>query len=222
MRVKGFAEAFLLALLPLLCPLASLTLCGRAADLDDRALTNLSVRPVSVVWSYDATIVANLADHEGQPLAHKTLVFELYYDDAWHGIGRSVTDDEGHAYLRYRADLIPGTYGLRAIFRGDVYYEPSNSTATLTVEKIPTSLSVSPLITATYGDRVEIGIGLIDDRGRPVPGSPIQYQVDTWAEAKRVVTDDDGQVSIAMVAGLRPGRYGIRFSFEGDEYRLPT
>lgn len=108
--------------------------------------------------------------------------------------------------------LNAGTYTLSITTIPDNNHISITKTATITVNKIKTVLSVSP-ITATYNINKDLVIALKDINGKPL--TDVKLSVDLNG-AKNYTIGSAGQIKVST-KGLTPKTYAVTISFAGND-----
>ena len=132
----------------------------------------------------------------------------------------TVTDEDGHAQVTLRLDMLPNTYPVGATYRGTKGYTASSAVASTTtrVVKLPTTLRLNTAsVSIVTGADSGIVATLKDAHGRALLGAPVFFVVSgtgvpngTMAVARK--TDFAGTASLGTLA-LPVGTYGVRVYF---------
>ncbi len=120
-------------LLVLTCAL-TLGCCGSqvsaAVSGDNIQATDLTVNNVHGSNGHYTFLKAYLSDEHGKAVPNKCITFKVDGDPHEY---IAVTSINGHALLYYYIPQNPGTYNIKAEFKGDENFSPSVSTGVLTV-----------------------------------------------------------------------------------------
>jgi len=153
-----------------------------------------------------ATLAARLTDGDGQPLAGRTVRFELQSAEY-----QVQTDAQGIARVGVTLAGPAGDYEVRASFAGEDQYGPSSDAATFTVRLedvrfkiVITGKPAKPSLTAFLSDR---------DSNAGIGGRQIRFLVSDQA-AGTAVTDPNGRATLRvppMAIGTR-----VRAEFDSD------
>ncbi len=176
----------------------------------NKAPTTLAADDQTITYGQSVTLTATLTSG-GAPVAGRTIAFTV--DGV--SVGSGITDASGVARYTYTPGLAVGTYTIEAAFVGDGYYLASTDTATLTVNKAPTTL-VADDQTITYGQSVTLTATLTSG-GNPVKGRAISFAVNGLSVGSGT-TDASGVASYTYTPTDPPGTYTIAASFAGDGY----
>ena len=130
-------------------------------------------------------------------------------------VGSALTDGSGIATLPYNITQGAGIYTIFAQFAGDTIYQAKNSTNNLTVNYIPTNLSVNPL-NGYYGDLVNLTANLTDTvHSLPVVGRNVSFSVN-GSVVGSALTDASGMAILGYNVALTAASYQILAQFAGD------
>jgi hypothetical protein len=92
--------------------------------------TDLTVNNVHGSLGHYTFLKAYLADDHGKALPNKSVIFKVDGDPRDYV---AVTSTNGHALLFYLVSQKPGTYSIKAEFKGDEKLSPTTATGVLTV-----------------------------------------------------------------------------------------
>jgi uncharacterized membrane protein len=201
-----------------------------------KIFTTLSISPSSFILApgETKTFTATLTDNDNNPLAGKTIEWDVIY---WHEnfeiailprhLGSTTTNSSGQASITYTAEgfNIPISARITASFAGDNQYQASTgySYGTITAENIPISLSIYPLrfpLFPGYSGQVQALTATLRAGSNPLSSKQI-----TWSATAGSVspssgtTDAFGQVSVVYTAPTvtdETPQVTITASFAGD------
>ncbi|HYF75535.1 MAG TPA: Ig-like domain repeat protein, partial [Symbiobacteriaceae bacterium] len=125
-------------------------------------------------------------------------------------VGSAVTDAAGTATFTYTPALSAGTHAILAAFPGDSSAAPSTGSATLTLQPIVTSLSVSPA-SASYGGTATLTATL----SPALSGKSISFTVAGTA-AGSATTDASGVATLSYPTTQSAGNHQITATFAGE------
>lgn len=103
----------------------SATVIGEGAQITDLTVNNVHGSPGHYTF-----LKAYLADDHGKALPNKCIIFKVDGDPNDY---TAVTSPNGHALLFYLVSQNPGTYSIKAEFKGDEKSAPTTATGVLTV-----------------------------------------------------------------------------------------
>ena len=167
--------------------------------------TTITTVNVTTTYNVAKELVITLTDVNGKVLANKTINVVVGTINA-----NLTTNDSGQASVDV-STLAPNTYPASIAFAGDEVYAKSNTTATVVVNKIASSIKASK-VTATYNVAKKLIITLTAN-GKPLKGQKVTVKVGTIS--KTLTTDANGQVSVD-VSKLTPKTYTATFTYAGD------
>lgn len=121
------------------------------------------------------------------------------------------TDDEGNAIIPVNLDA--GKYDVFVNYKGSPDYICVNKTTSLTVNKAATKV-ISSKITSVYGTGKNLVVTLKDANGKILVGKKVSVKLNGVTYNK--VTDNKGQISIAVSKTLTPKTYDASIAFAGD------
>ena len=111
-------------------------------------------------------------------------------------------------------DLRPGTYNVDVVYSGDNRYASISKNITVTIDKIPTALFSSNIIT-NYGNSAKMVATLKDNNNNLLSGKNINILLNGVKYTK--TTDSKGQVSLTTPSNLAVKTYSATITFEGDD-----
>lgn len=158
----------------------------------------------------------------GSPVSGREISFALHYA-TYTMVMTATTSVTGVSSATFTAPISTGSYLITAALGGaDAIYEPSFSSATLTVffddgtGAIKTKLAVDHA--ESYISRTFVASGTLTATGIPVPGEPVLFEffngIATYTAAG--FTDGVGLATAAFTAPAASGTYQITASFAGD------
>ena len=174
--------------------------------------TNITVASKSGYYGDIVNLTATLKDNiHNITLGGKNITFNVNGSV----VGSALTDGSGIATLPYNITQGAGIYTIFAQFAGDTIYQAKNSTNNLTVNYIPTNLSVNPL-NGYYGDLVNLTATLTDNvHSVPVVGRNVSFSVN-GSVVGSALTDASGMAMLGYNVALTAGSYQILAQFAGD------
>jgi len=174
----------------------------------NKAPSVLNVNSVVAVYGDGDELLINLTDDEGNPISDGSVSVEL------DGVVKNYTTDENGQVKVSSETLLPGLYSVNVAFNGNEIYLPSTTISRIIIGKLPSVLSVNPVI-AFYGDG-ELVINLTDDNGNPI--SDVIVSLNGIPIFK---TDENGLINLST-GSLLPDSYPVNVTFDGNEIYLPS
>jgi len=156
------------------------------------------------------TIKAHLEDKFGNALEGQIIHFNIKGSDL-----TGTTDDNGDVTVYYPITGNPGNYNIIISFPGANPYELSTYTSKLTVNKIPTSITVSDT-KGTHGDHVDLQATLKDENGNAISGKDLVFYVN-GSKVGSATTDIDGTAIFNYQITQNPGIYKVNASLLDDQ-----
>lgn len=115
-----------------------------------------------------------------------------------------------------------GTYYLRAVWTGDTDYRGSTSNQlTLTVEHIPTSISLTYPSTTRLDQSISITATLKDNANNPIGGAQITFQLNS-SPIGTAITNGEGSATLVYTISVSAGTYTITASYAGSSQYAPS
>ncbi|MDY9924015.1 Ig-like domain repeat protein, partial [Methanobacterium sp.] len=183
------------------------------APLADKFLTTLELPDITGYRNEEKEISATLKDSNGNGVAGKEIKFSVDGTE----VGHANTNASGVASITYSLTESAGVYSLSASFAGDDDYKSStNNTATLTVNKRPTILTVNNT-SGINGQDVELAARLTTG-GIAVSGATITFTV--GGNTYTATTGTDGWATVTYSITQIPGDYNIGAEFTETGYYL--
>ena len=130
-------------------------------DINPITSTNLVVGPVSGYNGYTSNLTATLTDITDNNIPISGKEVDFYVNSIY--VGSGTTNSSGVATYTYTLTEALGTYSqyISAVYDSESHYTGSNGVNSLTVNPIPTNLTVNP-VTGYNGDIVNLQATLID------------------------------------------------------------
>ena len=124
------------------------------------------------------------------------------------------TDSKGVASINLPS-LAKGVYTVKYAFDGNIYYEPSSASNTVTI--VSTKATEFAVVSGTtYGSRAGTPFKVkLTAGGVPLAGKTVIIKLNNKVDYTRV-TDKDGIASLAI--NLNAGKYSLDSSFAGDSF----
>ncbi|UTB32259.1 MAG: Ig-like domain repeat protein [Methanobacterium sp. ERen5] len=183
---------------------------GKATLTVNPIKTELRLQDIEGNHGYTANIKARLVDENFNPLAWKTLTFQI----SGQTIGTAITDDTGTATLNYIITQTVGSYLLTANYDGDNIYAASTSKATLTVNPIEAKLTVND-VTAKHGYSSSVKATLTDDSGNSISGKTVSFYLNGNIIGT-TTTDTTGTATLNYIVNQKIGSYTITANTDAD------
>lgn len=166
------------------------------------------------------TASATLVDPVGgAPIAGKTVDFTLGVGDTC----SAATNGSGVASCTITPTQAAGSYGLSAVFAGDIDYLSSSDTKTFTITREETTTTYTgPIVILQGASGVTLKARLLEDgTTAPVPfGQTITLTL--GAQSCVGTTDASGVASCVLIFNGTLGPQPISATFAGDAYYLPS
>jgi hypothetical protein len=129
------------------------------------------------------------------------------------------TNGTGQASLTVPNDLSPKTYEVFISFDSTETHMPSNATATLVVEKLPSQITASQM-TVVYNTNNRLIVGISEKNGAAITNAKITMVLNgVKYEAK---TDSKGKATFTVPKSLVPKAYEAGISFAGDDIHVKS
>ena len=158
-----------------------------------------------VGYSDNAKFTVNLANGSA-PISNASV--EIRIGDNTYSL---LTDNDGNIDLSINLDA--GKYDVFVTYRGSPSYVSVNKNTTLTVNKAATSI-VSSKVTTVYGTGKNLVVTLKDANGKVLSGKSVSVKLNGVTYNK--VTNNNGQISVAVPKNLVPKTYSATIVFAGD------
>jgi hypothetical protein len=110
-----------------------------------------------------------------------------------------------------------GTYTLSLTVSDSANENASSNEATIIVNLVPTSLSLSVPSSATMGGSVNLSAKIVDDSGTPLAGQTVGFSLDGYTIGENV-SDSSGIVWLAAVVDTVAGDHLLQVVFPGTSY----
>lgn len=190
----------------------------------------LTVNPIATTLTLDVadtarvgdtvTLAATLKDENENPLRGLLIEYYIYSGEAWSNIGTAVTNSSGVA----TRDFTPseaGSFLIRAEFGGDAKHaETTSQEATLTVNKVQTTLAISLSdTTTTLETSIVISATLEDEDAQPISRSGVSFEIfkdGTWTGIGSATTNLQGVASLNFQP-TEAGTFKVRAVYTGDQ-----
>jgi parallel beta-helix repeat protein len=174
--------------------------------------------PSSATIEDSFSVNATLRDSYAQwPLAGEHIKFSVYDNGVQHTVD-STTGGNGVATAPFSFTTV-GDYSVKAEFFGSSDYVGANSTTSITLTPLDTSLTLKPPENTTQNAVATLFGTLLDEKDRPVQGATIefsQYNGTAWEPLGSSQTNQSGIATFDYTAP-NAGTYPIRAAFHGDE-----
>jgi hypothetical protein len=182
----------------------------------------LSASATNVPQGTPVTLIAKVSATPGTPAATGTMKF-LYEGDGTSGtLGTVTLNGSGVAHTAIPANATTGEYAVTAIYSGDAYNQPAQSSSLpiFVTTATTTSLSVSEkqihegdsvVLTAN----VEVGTGA-------ATGGTVQFTVQGSVVAAAQVNGSGAAATTVLVQGVPPGTYQLIANYLGTQFDAPS
>ena len=183
----------------------------------DHLVTTLTVDPATATVEKPVTLSSTLKDGDGNPIGGSSV---NYYVDSLE-IGSALTNDFGVSSISYNSSNV-GTFTITAEYVWNLpgeKYAGSSDTATLTVNRRNTTLSLSVKSSIKAMETVDLVATLKKD-GTSMGGETIKFYVNSTEEGSKI-TDASGIASIQYNFSSL-GTYEIRAEYSGTIKYAPS
>ncbi|WP_297899763.1 Ig-like domain repeat protein [Methanobrevibacter sp.] len=179
--------------------------------------TNLSLN-VTLLYGRGDIYFIKLLDNNGNVAKNETIYLTLSQGNKNQTFSIQ-TDSNGTAGLVI--NLIPGTYKVSVIYKGDDLYIGTTTTGNLVIEKVSVRLTTDPLVKLNETNN-KYYVLLTDMYGRPLCGESliIKIQKDGFYEFYNLTTDNEGFITIPI--DLIEGNYMVLIDFNENEWYYNT
>lgn len=186
--------------------------------------TSLSLIPDKLSAVVDEIVnfkgfLENAETNEG--IGGQTVELQQLISGQWTTVLTGTTEADGSVTLSKAMPSV-GDIAFRLVFEGTDLYEPSTSdTVTISVSKIPTSITfTAEKLQAYVGELIHLFGSLVrTDTGEPIAGQQIelQQQVDTeWTTVQTTETDANGSFDFPVTFDVE-GTFSFKAVFRGTE-----
>jgi len=194
-----------------------------STDLHQTALT--LVKPASVPWGKDVTLVQTLKDlSTGAAISGSSLTFD---NNGATNVGSAQTGTDGSATYTMTSPDTAGTYPYAVHFAGDSLYSKADATSSYTVSKHAVTLGLAILktgdptgttsTTVAPGGSYKVQGTLVDSvTSAPLASKTITVTADAPITISSMTTNTNGFYSTSKVAPTTAGTYNIQSHFAGD------
>ena len=145
----------------------------------------------------EATVATILKDENGAPVPGETTDFYLFGYNAWSKIGSSTTNSLGQTSIT-RTFYVAGDYRIKMVYAGSTNYNEFNATATLTINKFTTTLTID-VPDAMQRKECVLRSTLKDESDHPMQDADVDfyvYESDNWKRIGTAKTDSNGVASL--------------------------
>jgi hypothetical protein len=171
--------------------------------------TSLTLNAASGYKGDSTTLTARLWDTDGDKAVVGQII-DFYVNSVY--VGQGTTDSNGIATCSYNIIQNIGAYTINATFNTSTQYEPSNGTNTLTVNAIPTSLTVNGA-SGYKGDNTTLTATLWDTaNNKAIAGEKVDFYVN-GAYLGQDTTDSNGIATCSYNIIQNVGTYTTNATF---------
>lgn len=162
----------------------------------------------------------------GEGLANQTVTLQKLVGATWTDVGTGLTGLDGTYLIQYTMSEA-GTFNFRTIFAGTETFDSAiSSTLTITVNKIPTSLTLTPDKLKTVVDEIVNFLGELinSNTGAGIAGQTIELQQlieGVWTTIMTGTTESDGTVTFSKTMG-EVGDFAFRLIYGGTNVYEPS
>ena len=177
--------------------------------------THISVGNVTAHPGDNVTVPINVTADDG--VAFNGVVYVTLPDNST--VPVDVVNGSGVVPWTVPDDFEEGVYPVNATFDGNDRYLPSNGTGSVTVERVPTHITVGN-VTASPGDNVTIPVTVTADDNLPFNGNITVVLPDGSRQTVEII-NGSGNIYWTIPDDY-DGNYSDVFTFEGNDYYLPS
>ena len=168
---------------------------------DDGSKLEITLLDVLGDSIFDKELAIVILDNESNPMANIT----------------NLTNSLGKIIIPL--EFNPGNYTVDISFAGYEFYDGSNKSININVDKMPTEISANNLI-IYYSDADDLLISLLDNNGNPIPDAVVNLKIfDLLAEViaeEDLITNISGGISKTISYDI--GEYGANITYLGDDF----
>ena len=197
---------------------------GSASFTVSKVDTTTKVTPTNIIVDDNEIIKFTVLDNESAPITGIT-------------VNITIIDSEGTAIKTLEdvaialgadginvAGLAVGTYTVNVTFAGTDKYNPSEDSATFTVEKHTVNIEVVNAVIGYTGQTVQVTIKLTDENGNDVEGGTVEYVIDFNSKSGSGLgayilgaSVSGGEATENVDLSAAPGKYDAKVSYTGNE-----
>ncbi len=195
---------------------ATLTACDDegACDNDERTIT-VSAREVTAsflgasagTFGTATTLTASLTDEFGQPVAGRTVTFQVGADP----LLTATTNGSGVASVQYTPSVSAGVHQVAVTFAGDALYSGASASGSFTAGAKPTQVVYTGALTGGPNKVITLSASLTDATGTPLAGRTITFQL--GSQSATSVTNANGQATTSLKLSQKNGTYTVITTF---------
>ena len=185
--------------------------CDDSINLYVKTKSTIDVEtPIITVVNNNITIKGTLKDINGNPIRDVTIVMTI--EDL---INTTKTNSTGGYTFIYTATKVDNNIPVDIKFIGDNYYAPSSTQATLTVEKLNSTLIIDNIENVKINASVVITGKVTNNTNNPITDANVCVTVNN--ESKNVTTGTDGTFRVEFTAPSTAKTYTVTAKYEGSE-----
>lgn len=194
---------------------------SQPVDVDIELPTTLVMTGATTSDFNDAATVSALLTSAGNPIAGKTVTFNL---GGGGGTDTCVatTNGAGLASCSVIPTQMVGSYTLSATFASDSQYAGSSASASfvVTLEETALAFTASSATTADFDDPATVQAQLTTDSGTPLAGKSVTLTLGSGGTAPTctVTTDASGNATCSLTPNQPAGNYNLTASFTSDGF----
>ncbi|MGN1362767.1 MAG: hypothetical protein ACI4VU_03465 [Methanobrevibacter sp.] len=170
------------------------------------------------LYGYGDIYSVKLLDNESNPIKGENIELTISKNNISQTFNLE-TDDEANAEIAI--NLLPGTYNITAIYKGNKNYSPSKGKATIIVNKVISRIISNLNVNLTKTNNI-VSIKLIDLYGRPIINQTVILTV--YEKNNEYIfksnTDEEGVAYI--IVDLTPGEYQGTINYQGNSWYNKT
>ncbi|MHA1380579.1 MAG: hypothetical protein ACTSRG_19605 [Candidatus Helarchaeota archaeon] len=189
----------------------------------EKEITILSGLATEANYSDPTFIKLNFTDDEYLPIEGRNIRIFLRQDNdnSWEFFGSEITDENGSISIPYTPYLKPDIYDLKANFSTDDYYEFSNLTAPLIINKEQGKFFVPDFEDVIYGEIVTLTATFLENDGPPISDVMISFFIlkeGEWIYLGESRTNEQGIANLDWLVSIPEGTYQLNATFFGNDY----
>jgi len=182
--------------------------------------TNFTVNKKDIVLDVKQTnntagntsIEVKVTDDEGRPVKEGNVIVTL-------PDGKNITVPVVNGTAVVPLNTTPGTAKINVTYNGTENYNKQSTTATVTTQKINTTIPINTIKTVTLGDKVNITGKLLDSNNKTIPNANITVKVND--KSYNTTTNSKGEYNLPYTT-TNGGINNVTVNYAGNKTYNPT